>query len=71
MKKTEFSYRDALNEIEEILKKIEEGKFDLDQLSEKVKRVGNLLEACKKKLRSTEEEIGKIINGFNASDENQ
>jgi len=71
MKKPEFSYKDALNEIEDILRKIEEGKFDLDQLSEKVKRVSYLLETCKKKLRSTEEEIGKIINGFKESREEQ
>ena len=71
MKKSEFSYREALMEIEDILKKIEEGKFNLDQLSEKVKRVSYLLEACKKKLRSTEEEIGKIINGFDESHADQ
>jgi exodeoxyribonuclease VII small subunit len=67
MKKPEFSYKDALNEIEDILRNIEEGKFDLDQLSEKVKRVSYLLNACKKKLRSTEDEIGKIIDNFNES----
>lgn len=71
MKKSEFSYKDALNEIEDILRKIEEGKFDLDQLSEKVKRVSFLLNACKKKLRSTEDEIGRIINNFNESQGDQ
>ena len=71
MKKSEFSYKDALNEIEDILRKIEEGKFDLDQLSEKVKRVSYLLKTCKKKLRSTEDEIGKIINNFNEPQEDQ
>ena len=59
----EPTYTAAITEIEEILKKIESGELDVDALTEKVKRVADLLEICKKKLRTTEEEIQKVING--------
>ena len=59
----EPTYTAAIAEIEEILKKIESGELDVDGLTERVKRVADLLEICKKKLRTTEEEIQKVING--------
>jgi exodeoxyribonuclease VII small subunit len=61
MSKTEISYPEAILEIEEIIRKIEGGELDVDQLTEKVKRVSVLLEICRKKLKTAEEEILKII----------
>ncbi len=61
MSKKEISYRDAITEIETILARIDDGEMDVDELAEKVKRVTVLLELCKKKLRSTESEIEKIM----------
>jgi exodeoxyribonuclease VII small subunit len=59
----EPTYTAAITEIEEILKKIESGELDVDGLTEKVKRAADLLDICKKKLRTTEEEIQKVIDG--------
>ena len=64
MTKEEISYQDAISEIEEIIKKIESGELDVDQLTGQVKRVSYLLELCRKKLRTAEEEIEKIIEGM-------
>ena len=61
MSKQKISYSDAVNEIEEILKQIENGELDVDVLSEKVKRVTLLIKICKSKLKSTEEEINTIL----------
>jgi len=61
MSKAEISYRDAIAEIETILARIDEGEMDVDELAEKVKRVTVLLALCKKKLRTTESEIEKIM----------
>jgi len=59
-KKT-VSYKEAINEIEEILRQLENNELDVDELSEKVKRVSSLVSLCKEKLHNTEVEIDKIL----------
>jgi exodeoxyribonuclease VII small subunit len=61
MAKKEFSFSEAVVEIEAILKKIESGELDVDKLSEEVKRASELIKQCQKKLRTTEEEINSIF----------
>jgi len=61
MAKKVISYNDALYEIETILNEIENNDVEIDQLSDKVKRVSFLLETCKSKLFKTEEQIEKIF----------
>jgi exodeoxyribonuclease VII small subunit len=61
MAKKEFSFNDAVKDIEEILQKIEAGNLDVDKLSEEVKKASELIKQCQKKLRSTEEEINSIF----------
>jgi exodeoxyribonuclease VII small subunit len=61
MAKREFSFSEAVVEIEEILKKIESGELDVDKLSVEVKRASELIRECQKKLRTTEEEINSIF----------
>lgn len=59
--KKELSYKEAIAEIEEILRQIENEEPDVDQLSEKVKRLSALVTWCREKLHNTEEEIEKIL----------
>ena len=59
--KKKLSYKEAVTEIEEILEQIETGELDVDELSEKVKRVSLLVSMCREKLHNTEEEIEKIL----------
>jgi exodeoxyribonuclease VII small subunit len=61
MAKKEFSFNDAVAEIETILHNIERGDLDIDKLSVEVKRASDLIRECQKKLRSTEEEINSIF----------
>ena len=61
MSKKNSSYKEAITEIEEILRQLENNELDVDQLSEKVKRVSQLVTLCKEKLHNTEEEIDKIL----------
>ena len=63
------TYNEAITEIEEILEKIESGELDVDELTDKVKRVAYLLETCKKKLKTTESEIQKVIDGLEKEEE--
>lgn len=61
MTKKKVGYVEAINEIEDILAKIEDNELDVDELSEKVKRVAVLLKICKDKLRKTESEVENIL----------
>jgi exodeoxyribonuclease VII small subunit len=61
MAKKEFSFNNAVKEIEDILHRIESGNLDIDKLSEEVLRASELIKQCQKKLRSTEEEINGIF----------
>jgi exodeoxyribonuclease VII small subunit len=56
-----LTYQEALLEVEDILAKIENEELDIDELSEKVKRVSFLLKFCKDKLHKTNEEVEKIL----------
>ncbi len=62
MAKKKISYRDTISEIEETIASIENGALDVDELSDKVKRVSELLVICKDKLHNTEKEVEKILN---------
>ncbi|MBN1927740.1 MAG: exodeoxyribonuclease VII small subunit [Prolixibacteraceae bacterium] len=55
------TYREAMQEIEEILSSIENEEPDVDELAEKVKKVSQLLKYCKDKLYKTQEEVEKVL----------
>ncbi len=57
-----ISYKEAITEIEDILEKIENEELDVDELTEKVKRVSILLKICKDKLQKTNEQVEQILN---------
>jgi exodeoxyribonuclease VII small subunit len=61
MAKKEFSFNNAVIEIENILRNIESGDLDIDKLSVEVKRASELIKQCQKKLKTTEEEINGIF----------
>lgn len=63
------TYNEAITEIEEVLQKIESGELDVDELTDKVKRVAYLLETCKKKLKTAESEIQKVIEGLDEDEQ--
>jgi exodeoxyribonuclease VII small subunit len=62
-----LSYKEAIGEIEEILQQIENDEPDVDQLSEKVKRLSALVAWCRDKLHNTEEEIEKRLKEIEKS----
>jgi len=61
MTKKEFSFKEAVVDIEKILEKIESGDLDIDKLALEVKRASELIRQCQKKLRTTEDEINSIF----------
>ena len=63
-KEQKISYKIAVEELEKIVHSIENESIDVDQLSEKVKRASLLLKICSDKLRLTEKEVEKILDGI-------
>jgi len=61
-----FSYTKAMQEVEQILSALEKDNPDIDEMSERVKRAVDLLQACKDKLYSTDEEIKRVFEQLNA-----
>jgi len=61
MTKKELTYSEAIQEVETIVNQIENNELDVDELTTSVKRVADLLAFCKAKLKSTEEEVEKIL----------
>lgn len=61
-------YKEAVEEIESIVNAIENETVDVDVLAEKVKRATFLIKLCKKKLKSTDEEVRKILKEFDKSE---
>jgi exodeoxyribonuclease VII small subunit len=61
MAKKVFSFTGAIEEIEKILDRIENGEMNIDKLSIEVKRASELIKECQKRLKNTEEEINTIF----------
>jgi exodeoxyribonuclease VII small subunit len=57
----QIGYAEAIVEIEETIAKIEAEELDVDEITQKVKRVSFLLNLCREKLRNTEAEVDKIL----------
>jgi exodeoxyribonuclease VII small subunit len=61
MGKKEFSFSNAVKEIEKILRNLENSNLDVDKLAEEVKKASDFIKQCQDKLRTTEEEINSIF----------
>ncbi len=61
MEKKKITYKEAIEEIEEIVSLMENEELDVDDLTVKVKRAAQLLKFCKEKLYETENEVDKIM----------
>lgn len=57
-----IKYEEAVAEIEDIVKKMENNQLDIDSMTEKLKRAQSLIKLCKDKLTKTNEEINNILN---------
>ena len=58
--KKQISYEDAMNKLEELVDKMENGDVSIDSLSENLKKARELIKLCKDKLMKTEEEIKEM-----------
>ena len=57
-----MKYEESLRQLDDIVRKMENNEFDIDQLSEQLKKAKKLISQCKDKLQKTDEEIQKILD---------
>ncbi len=57
MAKKKITYKETLSKLETIITKLEGDNIDIDELSKQVKEASALVNYCRAKLRSTEEEL--------------
>lgn len=61
------NYTEAFEELQTIVLEIEQGEISVDELSEKVKRAAHLIQICKSKLSTTEEDVNKILKELDSA----
>jgi len=59
-----LSFRDAMQELEGILERIEGEEIDIDRLAEELRRAAQLLEVCRGKIRKAEVEVTQIVQSL-------
>ena len=59
-----MTYKSAMEEIESLVKLLEENKLDVDELSEKATRMAELGEFCKGILLRSEEDVNNVLKSI-------
>ncbi|MDR0939822.1 MAG: exodeoxyribonuclease VII small subunit [Mediterranea sp.] len=54
------TYSQAMERLEKIVRQIDAGELDIDQLSEKIKEANEIIAFCTRKLAKADEEVEKI-----------
>ena len=62
------SFRQAMDELEGILERIEGEEIDIDRLAEELRRATQLLELCRGKIRRAEVEVTQIVQSLEQSE---
>ena len=62
MAKQEIKYEEAIAQLEEIVRKMENGNLDIESLTTQLKTAQKLIKLCKDKLTKTDEGIKKMLN---------
>lgn len=57
-----IKYEDALMQLEEIVRRMENDELDIDSLASKLKTAQKLIKLCKDRLASADAEIKKILD---------
>ena len=59
-------YEQAFQELQAIVRRMENDELDIDQMSEQLRRAQQLIKLCKDKLTRTDEEIKRILDEASA-----
>jgi exodeoxyribonuclease VII small subunit len=56
-----MKYEEAMRQLQEIVRKMENDELDIDQMTEQLKRAQELIKLCRDKLMKTDEEIHNLL----------
>ncbi len=59
--KENLTYTEAFEQLQQIVKQMENADITVDDLAENIKTATQLIKICKEKLTKTEEEVNKTI----------
>lgn len=65
----ETTYRDAIAELETILRALETDTVDVDELTARVQRSAQLIRLCKQKLRTAEDAIDRVFENLDQDED--
>jgi len=68
-RETALGFRQAMEELEGILERIEGEEIDIDQLAQELRRAAQLLDLCRGKIRKAEVEVTQIVQSLTESGE--
>lgn len=57
----EMTYSKAMAELEDIIRRIDSGQLEIDEISDRIKRANALISYCTDKLTKADEEIEKLL----------
>ena len=64
-----LGFRQAMEELEGILERIEGEEIDIDQLAQELRRAAQLLDLCRSKIRKAEVEVTQIVQSLTETGE--
>ncbi|MBL1409597.1 exodeoxyribonuclease VII small subunit [Sphingobacterium faecale] len=67
--KSNYTYSDAFDELQQIVSEIETGDVNVDELADKIKRASQLISICKAKLTASEEEVSALLTKLDETDQ--
>jgi exodeoxyribonuclease VII small subunit len=57
-------YEIAYAELQQIVQDLQEERVGIDELAEKIARAGELIRFCRERLRTAEDEVGKLSDAI-------
>jgi exodeoxyribonuclease VII small subunit len=66
-----LGFRQAMEELEGILQRIEGEEIDIDQLAQELRRAAQLLDLCRGKIRKAEVEVTQIVQSLEEGGEEE
>lgn len=65
----EIRFGEAIDELEQILHRVEAEEIDIDELASELKSATALLEICRSKIRKAELEVTQIVQSLEEDDD--
>lgn len=61
MEEKKITYTEAYEELQQLVKKMENADIPVDELTQSLERASQLIRICKEKLTKTESEVNRIM----------